>query len=138
MVQQQLPLVERPPAASPLRLVVPRYAAVGVLSVAVDVGTLTILHSGFGVTLVLATTIAFAVALCVNYTLNHVWAFDVDGFVGRRMARYAVLVAVNYGITIAIVTGLTALGVFYLLAKAVSVAVAAAVNFTGYRLWVFR
>jgi putative flippase GtrA len=138
VVQQQLPLVEAPPAATPLRVLFPRYVAVGMLSVAVDVGSLTILRSGLGVPLLLATTVAFVVALCVNYTLNHVWAFDVDGFVGRRMARYAVLVAINYTVTIAMVTGLTALGVFYLLAKAVSVAVTAAVNFTGYRLWVFR
>jgi putative flippase GtrA len=137
-VQRELPVVPAGSAATPLRVLLPRYAAVGMLSVIVDVGSLTLLHSALHVALLLATTIAFAIALCLNYTLNHVWAFDADGFLGRRMVRYAVLVTINYAVTIALVSGLTAVGVFYLIAKGISVALTAIVNFTGYRLWVFR
>jgi putative flippase GtrA len=127
----------REPAAA-MRTLLPRYIAVGALSVALDVGALAILHSALGVDLLLATTLAFALALVVNFTLNHRWAFGADGVLGRRMLRYSVIVAVNYGLTVGIIAGLTAIGVFYLVAKAVSVGLTAIVNFTGYRLWVFR
>jgi putative flippase GtrA len=116
MQQQRLSAAAPVPPEASVRVLLPRYAAVGVLSVAIDVGSLTLLHS----------------------VLNHVWAFDADGLLGRRVLRYAVLVAINFSLTIAIVSGLSALGVFYLLAKAVSVSITAVVNFTGYRLWVFR
>jgi putative flippase GtrA len=138
MQQQRLSAAAPVPPEASVRVLLPRYAAVGVLSVAIDVGSLTLLHSVLGVDLIGSTTIAFALALSVNYTLNHVWAFDADGLLGRRVLRYAVLVAINFSLTIAIVSGLSALGVFYLLAKAVSVSITAVVNFTGYRLWVFR
>jgi putative flippase GtrA len=124
--------------ARALRVALPRYAAVGVLSVGIDVGLLTLLHSVANVELVLATTISFGCALVVNYSLNHVWAFDADGMSWHRLARYAVLVLINYGITVALVTGLTRAGVYYLVAKAIAVAIAACINFTGYRTWVFR
>lgn len=121
-----------------LRVVLPRYTATGVLSVAVDVSLLALLHSALTVALVPATLIAFAASLVVNYSLNHVWAFDVNGLVWTRLSRYAVLVVINLGLTLGIVTGLTSIGVYYLIAKAIAVLLGAAINFTGYRLWVFR
>jgi putative flippase GtrA len=121
-----------------LRVVLPRYAAVGALSVAIDVGLLSLLHSVAQVELILATTLSFAAALIVNYSLNHVWAFDADGLSWHRIYRYAVLVVTNYGITVGVVAGLTSVGAYYLVAKAVAVAIGACINFTGYRLWVFR
>jgi putative flippase GtrA len=137
MPQPPAATTRREPAAA-VRVLLPRYVAVGVLSVAVDVTALAILHSAMGVDLLGATTVAFAVALVLNFTLNHRWAFGADGLVGRRMLRYAVIVAFNYAITVSVIAGLTSVGVFYLVAKAVSVGVTAIVNFTGYRLWVFR
>jgi putative flippase GtrA len=120
------------------RVVFPRYAAVGALSVAIDVGLLSLLHSVAHVELILATTLSFAAALLVNYSLNHVWAFDAGGLSWHRLYRYAVLVVINYGITVGLVAGLTSVGAYYLVAKAIAVAIAACINFTGYRLWVFR
>lgn len=98
---------------------------------------LTGLHSFGRVPLVPATAVAFAVAVVVNYSLNHVWAFDVDGLSWRRFARYGVLVAVNLGLTLALVAGLTDAGVYYLVAKGIAVVLGAVINFTGYRYWVF-
>jgi putative flippase GtrA len=49
-----------------------------------------------------------------------------------------VLVAINLGLTLGIVTGLSSLGVYYLIAKVIAVVIGAGINFTGYRKWVFR
>jgi putative flippase GtrA len=123
---------------APLRAVFSRYVVVGLASVAVDVGSLFALRSGANLPLLLATTIAFALALTVNYSLNHVWAFDASGLSWRRIGRYSVLVAINYGLTLGIVASFDAAGASYLVGKAVAVAIGATINFTGYRFWVFN
>jgi putative flippase GtrA len=115
-----------------------RYLSVGVLSVVVDVSLLVVLHSVVHLALLIATVIAFWSALVVNYLLNHRWTFGVGGRLGSRVPRYAVLVGINFAITVAVVGGLTAAGLPYLLAKGIAVAVAGTVNFVGYRVWVFR
>jgi putative flippase GtrA len=117
--------------------VLPRFVSVGVLTVAVDLALLASLHSLLGVRLLLATTLAYGLSLIVNYSLNHAWAFDADGDHGRRVGRYAVLVGINYALTIAMVAGLTHAGVYYLVSKVIAVAVGSVVNFFGYRFWVF-
>jgi putative flippase GtrA len=121
-----------------VRRTLPRFAAIGILSVAVDVSLLVLLHSVVGVELVASTSVSFAASLVVNYSLNHVWVFDVAGVSWQRFFRYGVLVLINFALTLALVTGLTSLGLYYLVAKALAVAVGAVINFTGYRFWVFR
>ncbi len=120
-----------------VRSTLPRYAASGVASVAVDLSLLTVLHSVLGVGLVASTSLSFAASLLVNYSLNHVWAFDAGAVSWRRFFRYGVLVLINFGLTLVLVTGLTSLGVYYLVAKALAVGVGAVINFSGYRSWVF-
>jgi putative flippase GtrA len=130
--------VNQADASGAIGVALPRYVAIGVLTVAIDISLLALLHSAAGVALVPATLIAYTVSLVFNYSLNHVWAFGADGLVWTRLARYAVLVAINLGLTLAIITGLTSLEVYYLLAKVIAVAVGASINFVGYRKWVFR
>lgn len=115
-----------------------RFVAVGVLSVGSDVVVLATLRSGFHVPLLLATIIGYSVSLLVNYSLNHAWVFGADGDHARRVVRYLTLVGFNVVSTLLFVHGLTQVGVFYLLAKGVAVAVNAVVNFTAFRFWVFR
>jgi putative flippase GtrA len=115
-----------------------RFATVGTLSVGSDVVVLYVLHSVLGVDLLVATGIGYLVSLAVNYSLNHRWVFGAHGEHRRRIVRYVALVVVNVGTTYAAVAGLTAVGVYYLLAKLVAIAVNAVVNFTSFRYWVFR
>lgn len=123
----------------PDRRLVGRFLVTGFLSVGVDVLLLFVLHGAVGVPVLPAAATAYGMSLVVNYSLNHAWVFEAPGGGhGRRVARYLMLMAVTYSLTLALVTGLTAAGLYYLLAKAVSVGVVAVVNFTGYRLWVFR
>jgi putative flippase GtrA len=114
-----------------------RYFVTGVLSVVVDVGVLTLLHSVAGVGLVASTVLAYAGGLVVNYTLNRSWTFRSSDDHSRTLARYAVLVAFNFLSTLGIVVGLTAAGLYYLLAKLIAVALNAGINFLAARHWVF-
>jgi putative flippase GtrA len=125
-------------AGESLSVALPRYTAIGIVTVAIDISLLALLHSAAGVALIPATLLAYGVSLVFNYSLNHVWAFGADGLVWTRLSRYAVLVAINLGLTIGMVVGLTALGLYYLLAKVIAVGTGAIINFTGYRKWVFR
>lgn len=125
-----------PPVAMSRSL--PRFLIIGALSFAVDAGTLFVIHGVLKAWLPLATTIAFAIAFMVNFSLNRLWAFGSTAAVGRQAARYGALTGLNLMLTVALVSGLSAAGVHYLLAKVISAAVIAALNYFAYRAWVFR
>jgi putative flippase GtrA len=114
-----------------------RFLVVGVLSVGVDTAGLVVLRELVGLPLALATTLAFALTLAVNFSLNMGFVFGVQGRLAGRLTRYAVLVVVNYGLTLLLVLGIAALGAHYVAAKLVAVACCALLNFFAYRHWVF-
>lgn len=114
-----------------------RFATTGGLSVGVDIALLAALHSGLSVPLPVAATAGYFASLVVNYSLNHAWVFEASGQHGRRMLRYGSLVVLNYALTLVGLTGLVALGLWYLVAKAIVVVVCAVLNFALFRSWVF-
>ncbi len=114
-----------------------RFVLVGLLSVGVDTGSLIVLHEVVGLPLAAATTVAFAVTLVVNFSLNMGFVFGVRGRLAGRVARYGVLVVVNYVLTLLLVLGISFAGVHYVVAKLFAVACCALVNFVAYRRWVF-
>ena len=116
----------------------PRFLIIGVLSFIVDAGALFIAHGVLKIWLPLATTIAYALAFVVNFGLNRRWAFGSTGALTGQVPRYVVLVAVNFVITLFMVSGIAALGVSYLLAKVLATAVVAGINYLAYRNWIFR
>jgi len=115
----------------------PRFVVAGGISVCVDVLTLYLLHSWAHTSLFVATTAGYGVSLGVNYLLNHTWVFRASGQLNRRVPRYVALVVVNYVLTVVLVTGLSALGLPYLIAKLIAVGVNAVLNFIAYQRWVF-
>ncbi len=114
-----------------------RFLVAGITSVAVDTAVLVALRELTPTPLWAATTIAFAAAVGVNFGLNLRWVFGAQGQLPGRLARYSVLVVVNYLLTLVLVLALTEVGVYYVLAKWVATAVGAVVNFVAYRHWVF-
>ncbi len=114
-----------------------RYLCIGGLSFIADVGILFLTHGVLHIWLPLATTLAYLVAFVVNFGLNRIWAFESNAPVGKQLTRYCALVAVNYGLTLAVVTGLAALGLEYLIAKAIATALTVLINYVAYRHWVF-
>jgi putative flippase GtrA len=117
-----------------------RFLVVGGVSAGVDVGLLALLHGVVGLRLVVATTVAFWTSLAVNFGLNRNWVFVQTraGSVRRHAARYLAAVGLNYAATLAIVGGLVAAGVGYLVAKLAAIAVLAVGNYVLYRRWIFR
>lgn len=103
-----------------------------------DVGLLIALHGGLGVPLAIATSVSFITTLAINYGLNKVFSFQRSGLVGSSLAKYLVLVLINYGTTLLIVTGVTALGLSYVVAKTLATIVNAVMNYEAYRRWVFK
>jgi putative flippase GtrA len=114
-----------------------RFLVVGVLSVGVDTAALVVLRELVGLPLALATTLAFALTLAVNFSLNMGFVFGVSGRLAGRLTRYAVLVVVNYALTLLLVLGIAALCAHYVAAKLIAVACCALLNFAAYRHWVF-
>lgn len=115
---------------------VQRYLVVGIATFLLDIGLLVLFKEILGEPLWLATTVAFA-AISVNFVLNRSWVFAAGPGLLIRVARYAALVLVNYGVTMAVVLGVTAIGAFYLLAKLLAVALCVVLNFFAYKHWVF-
>ena len=114
-----------------------RFLVVGVLSVVVDTGSLVVLREWLDLPLAAATTAAFSLTLAVNFSLNMGFVFGVSGQLAGRLARYGVLVVVNYLLTLLLVLGIASLGVHYVLAKLIAVATCSILNFVAFRYWVF-
>jgi putative flippase GtrA len=58
--------------------------------------------------------------------------------VGPALAKYLLLVGLNYLTTLGMVVGLAAVGLSYAVAKTLATIVNAALNYLAYRWWVFR
>lgn len=115
-----------------------RFVLSGGAGAALDLALLTVLVEIGGLGLALATVFSLTLACLVHFALNMRWVFDARGDTASRLARYAVMLTVTYAVTLALVLGLSSVGVWYPLAKTVAVAACAGVNFLAYRHWVFR
>jgi putative flippase GtrA len=114
-----------------------RFVVVGMATVVVDFTALYIAHGIIGLAILPATAVAFATAIPVNFMGQRSWVFNSLDKPYHRLGRYLAMLAVNAAMTLAIVTGLTAAGAYYLLAKMIAVVVVACVNYVAYRTWVF-
>ena len=106
---------------------------------AVDLGVLTILHSGLRWPLPVSITVAYSTAFGLSYLLNRVLNFRSHGAVGPQVAVYAAVVIVNYLVWIlGVGDGLAALGLDYRLARIVAGACEALYMYAAMRWLVFR
>jgi putative flippase GtrA len=114
-----------------------RFVLVGGASVLVDAGLLYVLHGRLGMWLPPATAIAFLAGFLANFALNRQWSFGATGALRGQLVRYLALVAGNLLLTVALVPGLTGLGVPYLVAKVLTTAALSAVNYVISKRWIF-
>lgn len=114
-----------------------RFLIVGGASLAVDAGLLYVLHGLLGLWLEPATALAFLAGFAVNFGLNRQWSFAATGRLRPQLVRYVALVAANLLVTVLLVKALTALGVLYLVAKVLTTAILATVNYVVSRKWIF-
>ena len=114
-----------------------KFLVVGGASVVVDAGLLYVLHGRLGWWLVPSTALAFLAGFVVNFVGNRQWSFGATGRVHSQFVRYMGLVAINFVVTIALVQGLTWLGMPYLVAKVLTTACLSAVNYVISKKWIF-
>lgn len=115
------------------------YLVIGGLTVVVDIGILALLHESYGVALGAATTVAYCIAVAMNFLLNRT-AMSSRGSRGltQHALRYGSLVMANYVITLVVVTTVGHVSArWYLVAKLLVVAGSTSWNFLLYRYWVF-
>lgn len=99
-----------------------RYIFVGGFSAIADAGTLFIFTSGFGVHYLLSATLGFLVGTIVNYTLSVIWIFQTTGRRKTEIILFTLIGAGGLCLNLLILWVLVSkLGVFYMLAKLVSV-----------------
>ncbi len=112
------------------------YVSGGVLSAAVDIGTMQLLLTN-GMPTLPATTVGFLTGLIVNYMFHARVTFGKGGS-RASFARYLAVVAVNYTLTIAIVTAFEHLAGSALAGKLVSLPVVAVVGYLSGKYWIFK
>lgn len=121
-------------------MVVPRsflvYVAVGVVCAVIDIGLMQLLISG-GMAALLAASVAFFVSLFANYFLQSRLTFKHAGG-NEAFARFLILVALNYGITLLFVVAGLHFWNNALAGKVVSLPVIAVTGFLLGRFWVFK
>jgi putative flippase GtrA len=111
------------------------FLGVGAASAAVDAGVFSVLFA-LGLVAPLASALGFLSAFAVNYSGNRALVFRVVHH-KRMLVRYVVLVAMNLVLSTSIVAGLVAARVEGHLAKLISMAVIALVNYWLMSRWVF-
>ncbi|HEY8282433.1 MAG TPA: GtrA family protein [Leifsonia sp.] len=115
-----------------------RYLAIGIASIAIDVGLLYTLHSIVGVEVGIATAVAFLTSVVFNFICNRfAMAGGESAKLMRHAYRYGLLVVANLVITVVVVSGAAHVGIPYVIAKLAVVAASTCWNFVLYRRWVF-
>ncbi len=121
----------------PVRHQVARFLIVGALVYLIDVTILWFCVERVGLRIAVGTTIAYAVAFVVNFSLGRQWVFPNTGRAHQQLMRFLALVAVNYLFTLVGVIALTNAGLGLIAAKTCVVIVAAITNFFVGRHWVY-
>jgi putative flippase GtrA len=112
------------------------YLAGGVLSAAVDIGTLQALLA-CGVPTLAATTVAFVAGLVVNYAWHARVTFGQQGK-AASFARYLCVVAVTYAMTVALVAGFEHAFGSPLAGKLVALPLTAVAGYLLGKWWIYR
>lgn len=114
-----------------------RFIIIGVLSFAVDLGLLIVLHEAVGVALWIATPIAFLVSLVFNFLLQRNWTFNATNKAPKSALMYGMLVGFNVLATDFIVLLFADLGLTYAVGKVVATVTTMTWNFFIYKFWIF-
>ena len=124
------------------RVVPPRLLGFAVLSAvtfSADLALLTALHGGLRLPLAASITLAYAAASGLGYALNRALNFRSHAAIGPQLARYAVVVVLNYlAVILGVTDGLATAGVNYRLARLIAGACEAAWMYTAMRWLIFR
>jgi putative flippase GtrA len=114
-----------------------RYGLVGLLAVAVHYTVLIGLVELDLLSKVPASIAGFCMATPVNYYFQHVWVFRSDRAHATALPRYLGVTSAGLAINALAFNAGLELGVPYLLAQAIAIALVTAFNFTANRFYTF-
>lgn len=121
-----------------LRPVVVRFLIVGASGCVVNTAALSIVYGHGHVTLPLASAVSSEVAIITNYLLNDTWTFPGTSASWMRFARFNVVACAGLGLAALIVWVLVEhVGMDYLLANLVALAVSGTLNLGLSATWVW-
>lgn len=117
-----------------------RFALVGATTAAIYFGVFALLHDIIGVGYQIAVSFGYGCGVAFHFLANRNLTFkDAEGHIPTQLVRYAVVVGINYVVTLIVVgVAVEAFGLSPYLGVLAAVAVT---TLTGYALlasWVFR
>lgn len=114
-----------------------RFLIVGVLSFALDLGLLIVLHEVAGVALWVATPVAFITSLVFNFLLQRIYTFKATNKGHVSAFKYGLLVVFNVLATDVIVLLFAETELTYAAGKVVATVLTMVWNFFIYKYWIF-
>ncbi|WP_373230238.1 GtrA family protein [Cohnella sp.] len=116
-----------------------KYALVGGLNTGVDFAVFCVLVYGAGMASIWAQVLSYGAGLINSYMWNRSWTFQVKRqHKAGEIIRFLGVNLLSFAAATAMLLGLEQWGTGSVTAKAVSAALSLAVNYAGYRIWVFR
>ena len=117
-----------------------KYAVVGVLGTAIDIGSLFVLVDLFYFPIIPAATISFLLATINNFILNKIWTFRHPSMNYRKLYIKFLIVSL-VGLTLTLLSMnffVFVLGIWYILAKALTSVIVLVWNFLANKFWTFK
>lgn len=115
------------------------FAVINGFTFGVDLAVLALAYGTLRWPYAVAATVSYLAAFAISFVLNRTFNFRSHGALGPQTARYAVSITLNYAVfVLGIGSGLTALGVEYLVARLLSGACEGAYMYSVMRWVVFK
>jgi putative flippase GtrA len=116
-----------------------RFAAVGLLGVALQLAVFALLIGPVGVNHLIAAAVSTALALCSNFVLNRIWTFDAAHLhLGVQAFKFATVSGVAIGVNVLVLLiAVDVLGAPKGVGEVLAVCFQAPVSYVGNRLWTF-
>ncbi len=116
-----------------------KYFVIGFSAFLLDVGSLFVLKNYLGLRPFVAVIVNQPFLLFYVFYLNKHWSFKAGGLTHRQMVRFLTVAGINYVISALWMWGFNErLGLQYLVARTLNVALAVAWNFLLYKYWVYH
>ena len=114
-----------------------RYLLVGAVSFVLDAGGIWFAYRILHLPIAEATTLGFIAGLLFNFTASKMFTFGVRSDTQGQTVRYAVLLGINYLLTLIMVSASEAWGPGYVVGKICSVGLITTLNYLAFGHWVF-
>ena len=113
------------------------FGIIGAFTFSLDLALLFVLRHHTRLPVPVAVSISYLTAFSLNFVLNRTANFRSHAPVDRQVARYAVVLAVDYLLTVGATTGLVDLGFRFPVARVAASAFVAVFTYSASRWWVF-